>query len=218
MMHAIKGILEVFPYSGKQSMRRILLLCGVIAFSCIWGGLQPSAWGQDRPLIHDVLITPTDQEVLLYSTLKGGFSQELLEAIESGIPATITFYMKLFRKRGMWFDEEVLSKTIKHVVKYNALKKEYRFSEINGLFSSIKVTKQRPIMVQWMSDIDGQPLIPFHLLHPGEEYYVKVMADLKAIKSLFPLSYIPFVASLWDTGTSWAISSPFTIRTPPSQQ
>ena len=69
-----------------------------------------------------------------------------------------------------------------------------------------------------MSDIEGQPLIPFHLLQPGEAYYVKVMADLKAVKSLFPLSYIPFLASFWDTGTPWAASNPFTIHTPPSQR
>jgi len=204
-------------YSSLITHHSSLILGAVIVLALCFGAQPPSAWAVQRPLINTVLITHTDQEVLLYSTLAGGFPQELLDAIESGIPATMTFYMKLFRKRGLWFDEEVLSKTIKHVVKYNALKKEYRFSEINGLFSSIKVTKKQPTMVQWMSEIDGQPLIPFHLLHPGEEYYVKVMADMKTGQSLFPLSYIPFLASLWDTGTSWAVSSPFTIHSPPTQ-
>ena len=181
------------------------------------GLLAPSVWAQQQPFVHDLIITHTDQEVLLYSTLKEAFSQGLLEAIESGLPTTVTFYMRLYRKRGMWFDEGVLAKTIKHIVKYDALKQEYRFSEINGLFSSIKVTKHQATMVQWMSEIDGQPLIPFHLLQPGEEYYVKVMADMKAVKSPFPLSYIPFLTSLWDVGTPWAVSHPFTIRTPPPQ-
>ena len=110
--------------------------------------------------------------------------------------------------------KRVLSKTIKHMVKYDALKKQYRVSEINGLFSSIKVTKHEPTMVRWMSVIEGQPLIPFHLLQPGEEYYVKAMADVKAVKSPFPLSHIPFLASLWDTGTPWTASSPFRISSP----
>ena len=197
-------------------MSRVFLLCCAIALFFTLGSLAPSAWGQQQPSLHELTVTHTDQEVLLYSSLTGGFPQEIVEAIESGIPTTITFYMRLYRKRGIWFDEEVLSKTIKHIVKYNALKKEYRVSEINGLFSSIKVTKHRPTMVQWMSDIDGQPLIPFHLLQLGEAYYVKVMADLKAVKSPFPLSYIPFLASFWDTGTPWAVSNPFTTHTPPS--
>ena len=199
-------------------MSRVFLLCCAIALLFSPGFLAPCAWGQQHPSLHELTVTHTDQEVLLYSSLAGGFPQEILEAVESGIPTTITFYMRLYRRRGIWFDEEVLSKTIKHIVKYDALKKEYRVSEINGLFSSIKVTKHQPTMVQWMSDIEGQPLIPFHLLQPGEEYYVKVMADLKAVKSLFPLSYIPSLASLWDTGTPWAASHPFTTHTPPSQR
>lgn len=176
--------------------------------------LAPPAWGQQRPTLHELVLTYTDQEVLLYLSLKGGFHQELMEAIESGIPITITYYMKLYRKRGLWFDEEVLSKTIKHIVKYDALKKQYRVSEINGLFSSIKLTKDEPTMIRWMSEIEGQPLIPFHLLQPDEAYYVKAMADLKAVKSPFPLSHMPFLASLWDTGTPWTVSNPFTINTP----
>ncbi len=196
-------------------MIRILLRRCISVLLPIIGIIVPSAWGQQKPALHDLLLTQTDQEVILYSSLQGGFDQELMEAIESGIPITITFYMKLYRKRGLWFDEEVLAKTIKHVVKYDALKKQYRVSEINGLFSSIKVTKQQPTMMRWMSEIDGQPLIPFHLLQPGEEYYVKAMADRKAVNSPFPLSHIPFLASLWDTGTPWIVSRPFTIDTPP---
>jgi hypothetical protein len=176
------------------------------------------AWGQQRPTLHELVLTQTDQEVLLHISLEGGFHRELLEAVESGIPITITYYMKLYRKRGLWFDEEVLSKTIKHIVKYDALKKQYRVSEINGIFSNIKLTKHEPTMVRWMSEIEGQPLIPFHLLQPNEEYYVRAMADLKAVKSPFPLSHIPFLASLWDTGTPWTVSSPFTIHTPQPQR
>jgi hypothetical protein len=180
--------------------------------------LASPAWGQQRPTLHELVLTQTDQEVLLYMSLEGGFHQELMEAIESGIPITITYHMRLYRIRGLWFDEEVLSKTIKHIVKYDALKKQYRVSEINGLFSNIKLTKHESTMVRWMSQIEGQPLIPFHLLQPNEEYYVKAMADLKAVKSPFPLSHIPFLASLWDTGTPWTVSTPFTINTPQPQR
>ena len=200
-------------------MIRVLLLrcCSVLLPSLAM--LVTPAWGQQqRPILHELVLTHTDQEVLLYLSLKGGFHQDLMEAVESGIPITITYYMKLYRKRGLWFDEEVLSKTIKHIVKYDALKKQYRVSEINGLFSNIKVTKHEPTMVRWMSEIEGQPLIPFHLLQPDEEYYVKAMADLKAVKSPFPLSHIPFLASLWDMGTSWTRSDPITINTPQPQR
>jgi hypothetical protein len=164
------------------------------------------------------VLTHTDHEVLLHIDLQGGFQQEILEAIATGIPITINYYMRLYRKRGLWFDAEVLSKTIKHIVKYDALKKQYRVSEINGLVSSMRVTTHEPTMVRWMSAIEEQPLIPFHLLQPGEEYYVKAMADVKAVKSPFPLSHMPLLASLWDTGTPWTASSPFTISSPPSQR
>jgi hypothetical protein len=199
-------------------MIRILLRCFSVLLPS-WAMLVAPVWGQpQRPLLHELVLTHTDHEVLLHIDLQGGFQQEILEAIATGIPITVTYHMRLYRKRGLWFDEEVLSKTIKHIVKYDALKKQYRVSEINGLFSSIRVTKHEPTMVRWMSAIEEQPLIPFHLLQPGEEYYVKAMADLKAVKSPFPLSHMPFLASLWDTGTPWTASSPFTISSPPSQR
>jgi Domain of unknown function (DUF4390) len=199
-------------------MIRILLRCFSVLLPS-WAMLVAPAWGQSqRPLLHELVLTHTDHEVLLHIDLQGGFQQEILEAIATGIPITVTYYMRLYRKRGLWFDAEVLSKTIKHLVKYDALKKQYRVSEINGLFSSMRVTTHEPTMVRWMSAIEGQPLIPFHLLQPGEEYYVKAMADVKAVKSPFPLSHMPFLASLWDTGTPWTASSPFTISSPPSQR
>ena len=37
--------------------------------------------------------------------------------------------MRLYRKRGVWFNEEVLSKTVNHIIKYDALKKQYRVSD-----------------------------------------------------------------------------------------
>ena len=199
-------------------MIRILLRCFSVLLPS-WAMLVTPAWGQQqRPMLHELVLTQTDHEVLLYLHLQGGFQQEILEAIESGIPITLTYHIRLYRKRGLWFNEEVLSKVIKHIVKYDTLKRQYRVSEINGLFSSVKITKHELTMVRWMSAIEGQPLIPFHLLQPGEEYYVQAMADLKAVKSPFPLSHMPFLASLWDTGTPWTSSSPFTINPPPSQR
>jgi hypothetical protein len=183
-----------------------------------WAIAVAPVWGQQPPLLQAVVLTHTDHEVLLDIDLQGGFPRDRLDAIETGIPITVTYHLKLYRQRGLWFDEEVLAKTIKHMVKYDALKKQYRVSEVNGLFSSLRVTEDEPTMIRWMSVIEGQPLIPFHLLHPGEEYYVKAMADVKAVQSSFALSHIPFLASLWDTGTPWTASSPFRISSPPSQR
>jgi hypothetical protein len=200
-------------------MRRVVILRCVCAFIPSLAMFVLPVWAQPpRPVLHGVTLTHTDQEVLLDLYLQGGFHPELLEAIESGIPITITYYIRLYRKRGLWFDEEVLAKSIQHTVKYDTLKTQYRVSEINGLFSNIKVIKDEPSMVRWMSEVEGQPLIPFHLLQPGEEYYVKAMADLKAVRSPFPLSHIPFLASLWDTGTAWIVSNPFTITSLPPQR
>jgi hypothetical protein len=200
-------------------MIRILLLVCLSVLLPVLTMLASPAWGQPpRPIIPEIVLTHTDQEVLLYINFQGGFDREILEAIADGIPITVTFYLKVYRKRGLWFDEEVLAKIIKHMVKYDTLKKQYRVSEINGLFSSMKVTKDEPTMVRWMSEIEGQPLIPFHLLQPSEAYYVKAMADLQAVKSPFPLSHMPFLAGLWDMGTPWTVSSPFTLSTPQSQR
>ena len=74
--------------------------------------LTPPAWAQQRPIVQALGLTQTDQEVLLHISLDGGFHPELMEAIASGIPITISYHLRLYRVRALWFDQEVLSKTI----------------------------------------------------------------------------------------------------------
>jgi hypothetical protein len=81
------------------------------------------AWGQpQRLLLHELVLTHTDHEVLLHIDLQG-VQQEILEAIATGIPITVTYDMRLYRKLGLWFDEEVLSKTIKTYCQIRRLEK-----------------------------------------------------------------------------------------------
>src|SRR5262245_48811505 len=129
-------------------IRAVLLRCFCVLIPGLAMFVLPASGQPPRPILHGVGLTHTDQEVLLDVHLRGGFHTELLEAIDSGIPITITYYIKLYRKRGLWFDEEVLAKTIQHIVKYDTLKKQYRVSEINGLISSIRVIKDESSMVQ----------------------------------------------------------------------
>ncbi|MBI3582753.1 MAG: DUF4390 domain-containing protein [Nitrospinae bacterium] len=77
----------------------------------------------------DISVTNSSSELLLSAKLKGGFTTEIEEIIHSGAPTTFTYYIKLMRYRSGWYDRTEYSKTIKRTVKYDVLKKEYKFSE-----------------------------------------------------------------------------------------
>ena len=72
--------------------------------------------------LTNIIVTNTRDDLLVYLTVEGAFTQEMEEAVKSGVPASFTFLVNLHRSRGMWFDKEMADLTITHTIKYNSLK------------------------------------------------------------------------------------------------
>ncbi len=106
--------------------KSFLFYCSILAFYCLFFFGYSYA---SSPFIADISVTNSSSDLLLSAKLKGGFTTEIEEIIHSGAPATFTYYIKLMRYRSGWYDSTEYSKTIKRTVKYDVLKKEYKFSE-----------------------------------------------------------------------------------------
>jgi hypothetical protein len=57
-------------------------------------GAAAAAW-------HELALTHTDHAVLLQLDLQGGFQQERLEAIEGGVPITVTYSIEVASQTGI---------------------------------------------------------------------------------------------------------------------
>lgn len=193
---------------GGESMVRKVLFGALIAL--LVGIVSSVVFAtSNEPAITDIFVTNDDRALLLSARVKGGFTPEVLEAIESGVPTTFIYYLKLHQKKSFWFDEEVVAREIQHQVKYDPLKKEFYFVQANGVVRNNRTTKDLAEVRRWMSMLLAEPIVPVYLLQIGAEYYVKMKVEIKTVEFSFPLKPLFFFLSFGQRSTNWVESAPF---------
>ncbi|MBI5183133.1 MAG: DUF4390 domain-containing protein [Nitrospinae bacterium] len=162
--------------------------------------------------IDNISITNMSKEIRISATLHNGFTENIVEAIESGVPVTFTYYLELCRKVPMWFDNKVSMRTIKRSLQYDTLKKEYEFTYLDDKESSPKIIKGFDEIKELITRLDDVSLGSSKMLNPNNKYYVRIRANMKSKRPWFPFNYILFFFSFFDFDTSWEKSSPFIIK------
>lgn len=102
------------------------LICGLLNTAFLFF-ISPAF--ASEPFIGDISVNNISGNLVLSAKLKGGITSNIAEIIHSGATTTFTYYIQLVRSRSGWFDSIEYSKTIKRTVKFDVLKKEYRFNE-----------------------------------------------------------------------------------------
>ena len=144
----------------------------------------------------------TDPVLNLSFIVREAFKPDMEEAIKSGIPTSFTFYVELYRVRGMWFDKSVATWEFKHEVKYDNLKQEYIIALEEGAAGAIR-TKDFAEMKRLMVTGEHITFVPTPFLRPGTEYYLRLMAELDTVKLPFLLRHMLFFVKYWDFETDW---------------
>ena len=81
------------------------------------------------PSLVNIGVGTKGKIVVINARLLEGFTDSIEEAIESGVPITFTFEAELRQVNDFWNDTLISSNTINHTIKYDSLKKVYRFTE-----------------------------------------------------------------------------------------
>lgn len=152
--------------------------------------------------LSDIWITNTQDHLLVYFSVNECFTVDMNRAIESGIEATFTFYIRLYGKRDYWWDMKVADKEISHSIKYDNLKKIYevRLSEQDNQVITVKDFDEAKRL---MAEVFAVKVIALRNLKRGGNYQLKLMAQLDKIRLPLYLHYVFFFLSLWDFETDW---------------
>ncbi len=158
--------------------------------------------GEQRQANHGVQTAPATLKVSFQ--VKDAFTAEIEEAIKSSIPTSFYFIIELSRVNKAWFDEEAGKWEFKHTVKYDSLKEEYEIlsEEKDG---EVVRTKELQVMKDVMTTGLNIILSTPTQLKPGNEYELKIKAELKTVRLPFLLNYMFFFAKLWDYKTEWHV-------------
>ena len=175
------------------------ILCALLLGMCLIG--QESAIAQEARL-NNITVSNTRDYLLLYLNLEGAFSEKLNKAILSGVPATFSFLAKLNKVRNIWIDQEIADITVTHTIKYDNLKKEFiiRRSWKNN---EPEVTKSFNEAQTWMTEVNSLKIIPLGQLEKGQQYQLRIKAEVSKQTLPFYLHYVLFFISLWDIETDW---------------
>jgi len=162
--------------------------------------------------IANIEVFNTGKRLVLDASLKDGFSEDVVEAIKSGVPVGITYAVVLKRKIPFFYDKKVATRTIKRYVKFDTLKEKYNIIDNNGNKITKRITEDFDEVVKKMAQLDSIHLISNKKLDKKEKYYVNVKAELNSKQTWFPFNYILLFMSYLNFDTSWESSSPFTFK------
>jgi hypothetical protein len=179
---------------------RLILSVGAVLMSFIFLVQIPCA-AQDATL-SNLIVTNTSNDLLVYLNVEGAFREQTVNAIMSGVPASFSFFIKLYQKRSMWFDRTIADIEIANSIKYNNLKKEF-IVERSWESGRIRTAQSLQEAQKLMTDVDGLKIIHLNKLEKGKQYQVKAKAQLSKLTLPFYLHYVFFFVSLWDFETDW---------------
>ncbi|MHB8789263.1 MAG: DUF4390 domain-containing protein [Desulfobulbaceae bacterium] len=175
--------------------RPLFLLLGILLL------LPPAARAEEAgPNISDIFITTSETHLLLFCSIKNGFTAEMVKGVQNGIPVTFTFLVELERTVNNWPNSTLAEMTIQHTLTYDALKQQYRVT-LPELSNGSMVTDSLDKAMAAMSELNGIKVINHDVLVPDAPYALHVHATL-AEKTL-PLNMhylVPFI-SLWNFET-----------------
>ncbi|MEK9629870.1 MAG: DUF4390 domain-containing protein [Nitrospinota bacterium] len=191
--------------TSKIKLLSTLVLLGLFIFAH-----TPSAFSAS-PNIVNVGVATKGKYVVMNARLIDGFTDKIIEAIESGVPMGFTFEIELRKDNTAWVDSLISSNTVRHKIQYDSLKKAYRFAEIGKNVRRKVITRKTSRYKKLMLTLKDIPIAPIYRLDPNEKYYVRVKADLETDRFWFPFNYIFFFVPFSDFETSWAQTSPLSI-------
>ncbi len=155
-----------------------------------------------RATLDNIVIGNTRDELISYFTVRDAFTEGINDALLKGVPASFSFFISIYQKRDAWLDKKIISMKISNTLKYNTLKQEFtliRPWESDKAFVT-KSLEQAKIM---MCDISNLAIAPLDALEKGEQYQIRIKAEMNRVTLPFYLHYLFFFISLWDFETDW---------------
>ncbi|MDD2463400.1 MAG: DUF4390 domain-containing protein [Desulfobulbus sp.] len=183
----------------KRRHLPLLLLCGFLL--AIHPGMAWSA-REISPEIKDIIVTTSEVDLLLFATVKNGFTQEMVEEVQAGTPIVFTFNLELVKTSDHWLDTSLVETAVTHTLSYDPQQQEYRIAFSNQA-DKILTTKDLEQAKKMMAELNGVRVIALSRLIPDAPYAIHFKVVLK--KGSLPLGMqqvLPF-SSLWNFETDW---------------
>jgi hypothetical protein len=157
---------------AKVDMRRVLFFCG-LAIIAVGAAANAAATLRIVPIVRD-------DSVVVSAELADAYTDEVREAIASGLRTTFVYDVELRMDVPVWVDRTIASATVTISDHYDSLTRLHNLSRmVDGGVEEALVTGDEAVVRQWLMAIKALPLCKTSKLDPTREYYVRISARVR---------------------------------------
>jgi len=177
------------------ALRRIVL-CALAVLT-----LMASVSAQTNQTLRVVPLV-RDDHVLVSFELNGGLTDEVREAIRSGLRTTFTYVVDLRLDVPAWVDRTISTATVATSVEYDNLTRTHNVVRmLDGRVEQALSTQDEDVVRSWMTNLTRFPLFSTLLLEANRDYYIRVSASARPTSG----------SILWPFGSGPSAQSKFTF-------
>jgi len=166
-------------------LRRSALM--VVALAAFAACLAPTV-----VFAQSLRVTPVvrDSQVLVSFEVADAFSDELWDAIHSGLPTSFTYDVELRRSTPMWVDRVIGTARVAATVRFDNLTRRYQVALLqDGRVEQARALEDRDEVLEALTVFQRLPLFGTRRLEPNAEYYVRVQVRTRPRNARFPLPW-----------------------------
>ena len=121
-----------------------------------------------------------DDSVFVSFELTDGYTDEVRDAVKSGLKTTFTYTVELRQDVPAWVDRTIATSVITNSVQYdNLTRRATLVRTLDGHVESTQSTEDEAVIKQWMTMFQKMPLFKTAELEQNREYYVRVRATAR---------------------------------------
>lgn len=158
-------------FEPARSARGVIL---VLAFAMVAGGAAADPSPEQPIRVRQVTRAG---RVYVSFAMPDGITDDVRNAIRSGLPTAFTYDVELRRGGLFWFDRTVQSAVISATVRYDNLSRKYHLTRTHdGRVEGTDVMADEAAVRLWLTAFERLPLFSTDRLEPNVEYTVRVRA------------------------------------------
>ena len=160
------------------------------------------ATAADKVTLKEIVVANTRDELMLYCKVKDAFTDKISDALGKGVPASISFYIYIYQKKDAWLNKKMVEMEVKSTLKYSALKEAFTVIR-PWVGDKPVVTVSLEEAKALVSDLYALPIISLHQLEKGEQYEIRIKAEMNGDSPPPYAQYLVLFASMWNVKTDW---------------
>jgi Domain of unknown function (DUF4390) len=150
-------------------------------FCCVVAVLAVGGVGRAAESLRIVPIV-RDQSLIVSVELADAYTDEVRQAIASGVRTTFTYDLELRMDVPAWVDRTIATAEVSTTDQYDTLARIHHLSRmVDGRVEEALVTEDDALARRWLVALNGLPLCRTSKLDPHHEYYVRISAHVRPL-------------------------------------